>query len=1375
MPQELSEMRRNIYIFKGRLKELVSKIDKNDYEKFINALQSISEVTEKYYTPDDKWNYPPVAEQDMAEIQQQYKHLLDVCLEVGAKQEKPKDWEAYDTFYKLIEDVGALAIKDLSALQVVRVDGKATLPEIIYNARAYTVDMGECEEELPKNLYEIDKRFPMQINNNNSKVNGYFMVSGSNEIGNKHWGAVIDEMLKEYPDYTDVLEIFRKIDMRLLDPNNPSKFVYYTEATAMSPNGLDGKQEPIYDQIARQMEDEVNNSDIGANYREGAIKLKIRRGLTQYHYTKELEQLNIPKERINELTDNDEFISLMNRLGSELESFINEKAKYDNPKQILGIQQDADVDKRNIAMHSVASMLGKSELVPEARSLIVVKDDRNVAGTFVEVPSGISPLKVDKYDPIVQYNLSNYDNPAVFDDISALQALDYICGNVNRHDGSYLMNFDDDGKLVSIKGIENQFSFGTKVPNEDEGIEEVNWVKPKQMGVIGEKVANAITLLTKEALELGLRGYGLSQEQIDAAWERTVIMQKVIENGLNHYKNVEDGKLDRGYLRVVPNDQWNKYHISQIADMGDNRFKTFSNMVNLLKDPNSKTINELLNKMTGTDIDIEDISSSNHIVEVNTIGNGLEKIGDIGIKLTDTVKLVVEEDGPLPTVAGTKTVRYGVTFEQNGTLQTGFFTPLSEVNKKWEFHRIMDEVAAMYPKYENEIERMRQYFLADSSIQSHILYPPAEGTPFEELDYTEEEANNLRASKELKEAIGEISRRISMSEKNLKDYRAFGVDENASIDQRNVAMSNIATLCGAPDLLAKSYNVQMQVGNRIVDGVFMETAKGVDVFRLKKDDAFLSYGDEVFDSGPGLKSLAELQIIDYLCMNMDRHEGNMLYQFSEGPNPKLVGVIGIDNDYSFGNKDPDGDVAYMVTSVENIRVISERMAKNIMSITPEHFGQTMKEQKVGNNEITAAQERLGRLQARIKLNKIEVIKDAEWNDYTLDQLAGHDGSNIFSRVKNHTKALRDEAKQARDKKEKFKNDDLKPIEYKKVKIVDKLDESLVMKHDTKKSDAEKAAERIRLELEAKRKAMEDEIKNSDEEFKEAVTVQAKSFNGIYVQNNAELFEESSKIIKNVNELIADADPSLIRSSKQFRQMKNKAKELNEFVKTIENRDNRSGNPTDNEMDNLVRGLEELNAKVTEYVNYKVGTVKRHEERFNSLEQKRVLAARTTGSLAKGFSAIYAHNQEMYKYTYDSEKVVEEHIKDTVSDILRLDPNAQKEEFANAVAQKLYYSVIKISINNHQLNKYERQAALIEENVQKGAKQIKETEAFKNLMEKKADKMKLMVTQTFDDEIYDAYIKEMANISIKSKAPVNKNNNAIVQEPKNQLNQPNQLQ
>ena len=1361
MPQELSEMRRSIYMLRGRLKDIL-KLDKKYaeiYVKLANDLQGMSEITEKYYTPDENGQYLPVSEQDLEDIKQQYNQLLDTCLETSAIAKNSKG-EDSKPIAELVDEVSYLAIRDLSALQVVIADGVMGLPEIISKARTYTVELSEGE--LPQVDYEINPNVPMVLKNDRVYTNGHFVSSDTFDFGNKNIVAVANKLSKKYPEFNDVLEKLKTLDVNLLNADNANKIKFYTVVTAVSNVDENGKPLSVIEEFTQDVIAGIQNVPMNEEQRKNHIKHKVSEQVARYHFKDELVKLNFPENQIGELFKRKNVYKFLDELGTEMEQFGVVRDKYTNSKQWLGLQPGAVVYMRDVAMYSVAKLLGKGDLLAETRPVIITKEGKTIAGNFVENPSGINPYDISEDNVKIKgYTIENYDNANVFGDIAALQAIDYICGNVDRHAGSMLMNFDtDSNKLVSIKGVDNGFSFGVKVPAAEEAGLGSKWVAPAQMGAIGTDVAEKIMGLTEVGLSFALKGYGLSEQEIKAAWQRTVIMQNEIKKGIEHYKDSEIGTLDKGFLRVVPQENWKHYKLSQFAEIGDNQFKVFANMGQIIKEHDTSLQNEenVLKENYALMSTNRNYKEKVDTLSVEPIVNGLLKLEDVGVKLSEPFKIAAIDDESLPQVSGTKTVRYCIEFEVDGHIQQGFFTPLTEINERRETNRIMDDIVTEYPGYEQELEIIRHYLIAqpDLILELKRVDFTTNVVPYEDMGFSVEKSIELRKDENFSDVIREINKRFVMSQQNMKSYRDFGVENNSSIDQRNVAMTNVATLCGAPDLLAKSYNVQYQVGNRIVDGVFMETVKGVDIFRLNKNDPVYTSDPYVFDSGTGLKSMAELQVLDYLCMNMDRHEGNMIYQFSEGPDPKFIRVVGIDNDYAFGTKDPQKDTAYMVTSIDDIKVISERMAENIAKITPEELAQTLRDQKIGHNEIIAAQERLGRLQSRLKQKEIKIVKDDRWAQKTIKELAQESKSNIFSRIIEHTEKLRKD----RAGFKLFRGSsygDVAPIKYKKVEKVEEFSQQIVKKHTEKKANIDKSVIDLQEKLRAKEIAMKKASEDSAKEMKDFVD----SRGDVPYQTEEELFKEASAVIKTINELLEDADPFYIRSSKQYSQLKLKAAQMNEYIKEIENREENRGVPKKTEINDITNGLIDLNKKVSEYVTYKVNTVKGNESKFNSLEEKRVLVVRTAGSLVKSVQATYEYNGIIKNYRENSGDVINSRLKDISKRI----ENAEEAKLQDLLATKLYYVVLRKASDG--LNG-KMQNALTEDAVNQGVEQIKNSNAFKNLMKNDSIMLVRMSRDDYKESLYTNYIKEMAALQNKKDVPGHNNSIINAAPPQNQI-------
>jgi hypothetical protein len=1327
MPQELSEMRRSLYQLQARLKELFldRKNQAEKYQSFAASLQEMEQMTEKYYTPDENGDYPPVSEQELAEIQKQYEKLLSACNAADALLKEEAVASRVDSMASIVEAVRDVAIRDLSALQVVQANDVLSLPELISQARTYTVDIGEGA--LPENSHVTNLSVPMQYEIDQQQTQGHFVPRGSFVHDNSSLGAIADSLAKKYPNFTVVLDKIRNFDVKRLDPTHPDAVTFYTVNTAMSTSAQYKGEEAMIEEVKQRVEANAKSFAKNENQYKAYVEKVFSEELMNLRARREFEQLGVPGDEIERLfTEYDEINVFFHELGTHMNQLASARRKYMNPEEGLGLSEDSNVDKRDIAVYTVSKLLGKESLVPEAKPLLVLKNGKTVAGTFVEDPSGINPLDIGAHrEEVAEYGFENYNNPAAFDDIATLQVLDFICGNVDRNVGNLRLNFDESTKkLVSVKGVGNSFTFGTKVPED----------APSNLGVIGLKTATNILAMTKDSLTFALKGYGLSPQEMEAAWERTMLLQEEIRKGIEHYTGAKDSSLDKGFLRVVGPEEWKNYNLNQLAELGDNQFKVIANM--------DKLIAEHAKEAKHTKRIIESNSQMNKFLKQEPpaplkavpIGNGLEKIDNLGVKLSSPFKLATDVNA-LPKIAGTKTVRYGLEFDVNGKTQQGFFTPVTVVNERREINRIMDDMISIYPEYEVELERMRQSFLVDPDLLEGIkaLYYDINKIPLEGMGISKERAGELRQDKAFGQMLVNINERVNMSQNNLRNYRNFGVDEGASIDQRNVAMTNVATLCGVPELLAKSSNVQMQIGNRLVDGIFMEKAEGFDVLRINPRDPITKFEDSAFENGAGLKSLAELQVLDYLCMNMDRHEGNMLYQFSDDNPPKLMAVVGIDNDFSFGTRDPGKDVSYQVTSIENIDVISERMAKSIGEMNPEMLAQTLRDQKIGNNEILAAQERLARLQTRIKQEKIKIVPDDKWDSYTLNQLVRTSSNNIFARVKNHALKLRDDAKN-------FAVTHYDPIKYQKVQMVEAFDEKVVEKHEKKQLQLDQSVAKLQKEFEARAKA----IKEAEADIKNDMKTMLEGKAVIPLQSGADLLRDTATVTTQVNELLDANDPFYIRSSKQYRLLKQKAKELDTYVKTIQNREENPGIPTVEEKTVLSQKLRELDTKVAEYVNYKVDSVGGREEKFNDLESKRILSVRASGSLVKSVLTICEHNARMENFQRNSSDIMARRRDDATQEL----ENAQGEQLVDAVARRLYYDIV---MNVDGLGE-RRRTALLKETEDAGIKQIKETEAFKQIMSMDHKELVDMANNKLEKSLYQQYLKEMAAHPNKKNVP-----------------------
>ncbi|MBO4887151.1 MAG: hypothetical protein J5589_02400 [Firmicutes bacterium] len=194
-----------------------------------------------------------------------------------------------------------------------------------------------------------------------------------------------------------------------------------------------------------------------------------------------------------------------------------------------------------------------------------------------------------------------------------------------------------------------------------------------------------------------------------------------------------------------------------------------------------------------------------------------------------------------------------------------------------------------------------------------------------------------------------------------------GIPAKARIDKRNAAMSSVADLLGMPNIIARSRTMKIRTKDgQDVEGVFMEEAKGFDANHPPASALTINSKSMQGTNGRAFRQLADIQALDYICGNVDRHGGNMLYTFDK--KDKLIGIQGIDNDCSFGTVETlEKPVNRMVAPVDML-VISKRTANRILATTPEMLRFALRGQ-VEEKAIKGAENRLMVMQAMIQSSR----------------------------------------------------------------------------------------------------------------------------------------------------------------------------------------------------------------------------------------------------------------------------------------------------------------------------------------------------------------------------------------------------------------------
>ncbi|MCR5215104.1 MAG: hypothetical protein K6E10_11870 [Eubacterium sp.] len=416
--------------------------------------------------------------------------------------------------------------KDLRVLtQASKRDVDISLNTIFENSRLnsdYTL-VSEVSEKRDKG--NQNERIPMTIRDKDgNEIKGYFTYDNKPKINKSYVKKALENTKAKYGKAADFIKVNDILDFYedLLDADNP-----YTDI------GL------IVDLMGNNVK------------------------YTMTDYDKCCEHL-IKKggKSIKKFIDTPAKLNIFLDLCSECFSANNQLAIAKG----IGINQDSRVNRRNAAMSKIAELLGCQDVLADSENIKIKINGKTAKGTFMRQAHGddINKIKADsmilKSSPVSSYNLNIKKQAA------ALQVLDYLCGNPDRHGGNMLYNFEEkDGEVLmtSIQGIDNDSSFGsneyTKV-----GLKPV--VTLDNIKVIPKDVSDRLLSLDEESLTQVLYGFDLTTKEVNGVIKRLGELQSTIRKDAKVY---EDGGYTKGYIlpeniKIVDDEELDQIQINQL-------------------------------------------------------------------------------------------------------------------------------------------------------------------------------------------------------------------------------------------------------------------------------------------------------------------------------------------------------------------------------------------------------------------------------------------------------------------------------------------------------------------------------------------------------------------------------------------------------------------------------------------------------------------------------------------------------------------------------------------------------------------------------------------------------------------------------------------
>lgn len=521
--------------------------DSQLWQNAINNLNSLIEAMEPYETADKQGNYPTISQEEYNRIETIFDNAVvstSAFLKGNINSNLINDEVRIQLSKNLNKEFLAKAYIEFKN---VKPNPNKSLHESMEHFRYENVELSN--EDLNRVGGNLSSRIQMTIDLDGKKTKGVF-TKGTFYDPNAQYANLLDEMKLKYNKFDSFWESLDSVEFMRdgFQSFTPTLFMNSAEAT-------------MYDltpEAKAQAMDSIPIVTYMGNYPE--IEAEFEKYKNDPDFFGSLFDFSIQAEK------------LTTSIG------VNEG--------FLGLKPGQAIDVRNSAMSSVANLIGANDLIAKSKNVTVKMPDGSFEnGTFMEFVESKDATKIDSIDEMRVYGIDAYDNKEVKTQLANLQVLDYICGNVDRHLGNILYRFDSEThKLASIKGIDNDAAFFKAKLKKDEGRSQLMGLK--KMRVIDQAMAEKLLTIDEGMLGATLHGYGLSEEEINASWERLSELQNAIreaptfdpEKGLQPYVGGEDS----GYgLTIVKSEDWDKLSLQELK-VGNNYFNKIVDAQKLL-------------------------------------------------------------------------------------------------------------------------------------------------------------------------------------------------------------------------------------------------------------------------------------------------------------------------------------------------------------------------------------------------------------------------------------------------------------------------------------------------------------------------------------------------------------------------------------------------------------------------------------------------------------------------------------------------------------------------------------------------------------------------------------------------------------------------
>lgn len=205
------------------------------------------------------------------------------------------------------------------------------------------------------------------------------------------------------------------------------------------------------------------------------------------------------------------------------------------------------------------------------------------------------------------------------------------------------------------------------------------------------------------------------------------------------------------------------------------------------------------------------------------------------------------------------------------------------------------------------------------------------------------------------------------------------------------AMGQMARMYGCGNLVGQSYPVMLQTpGGQPVPGTFMRYMPGTDLAHPMYNDPYFLSNPGMYTNTPALRSVANLNALDYMCGTNGRGPTDMTYSFNG--NGMFNGVCGVWNNNAFATNP--------VMGADSVPAIGSNMANAMMNTPPDFAAAQMYNSGMNPDQVQATLARIQQLLTMIVGGMLPVVPNAQWRNMNLNNLAAQTPQNATSNAFN---------------------------------------------------------------------------------------------------------------------------------------------------------------------------------------------------------------------------------------------------------------------------------------------------------------------------------------------------------------------------------------